>query len=581
MMSLAAMYRATGDRAYLDRLAAHADAVMSQRDHARGVTDYRGISTACWRNTSYQVRPYCYVVHSGMIAYPVAELVRLIGACPDLADVETYDGTTYAAKTTSLLAAAEEVVAAHDDQFVPSGNAGDYIFRPDANFLTYAGSPVPLNQQNAMGRLLVTLWQITGNPDYLDKAQRLAIRLRSAISLGGNGEYLWNYWGGSYSAPGEDISHAAINVGFAALAASAGIEFDEDDLEAFAHTFVVHVYVDDATLSNNVGGGGGVNGSSYKPQAGRWLILAPIRTVIYQAVRNYYDREIDPVGVDSGWTLLGWAYLAEFEPPLCEQFFYDLNWADMGSYMEATAQDPYILTIPPDPTLPCLVPLSIATHRTVTVSQYDGEAYHANAVWLSTGGSFVDRLLAYEPRWHYEYWNGGDLYQFEDAFVPGEGVRVEHPVGRTAPVITSTARTTAEIGSPYSYDDDGLPAATGDEPLWWSVTSGPAEARLDPAIGELSWVPDEAGSVTIVLRVANDLGFAEQSFTVEVVDPNAPDGGTSGDAGEAGDGGSSADNIVGGCGCSAGTRSDRGAIMGGGFLLLLGFWRTRSPPRTP
>src|SRR5687768_8371640 len=46
MMSLAAMFRATGDPAYLDRLAWHADGVLAQRDDARGVADYRGVSGA-------------------------------------------------------------------------------------------------------------------------------------------------------------------------------------------------------------------------------------------------------------------------------------------------------------------------------------------------------------------------------------------------------------------------------------------------------------------------------------------------------------------------------------------------------
>src|SRR5688500_18936657 len=54
MLSLVAMFERTGDRLYLDRLAYHADGVLAQRDDARGVADYAGVSGACWRDTTYQ-----------------------------------------------------------------------------------------------------------------------------------------------------------------------------------------------------------------------------------------------------------------------------------------------------------------------------------------------------------------------------------------------------------------------------------------------------------------------------------------------------------------------------------------------
>jgi len=580
MMALASMYRATGDRIYLDRLAAHADDAMAQRDDARGVADYRGISTACWRNTSFQDQPYCYAVHSGMIAYPIAELVRLIRARPEIAELTTYDGSTYADKATALLAGVEEVVAAHDDQFVPSGSSGNYIFRADASFLTDAGQPMPLNQQNAMGRLLLALWQITGNAAYEDKARRLAVRFHSAVTTGGSGEYLWNYWGDAYSAPGEDISHAAISVGFAVLAAGLGIEIGDADIEALSRTFVVHVYIDDATLSDNVGGGG-VNGSAYKPQAGRWVVLSRKRATIYQVVRNYYETAMEPASVISGSVLLGWAYLAEYEPPLCEHFFYHtaelgfIDWQDQGAHMQATAYGANILTIPPDPTEPCMVPLRIASNRTVTVAQWDGAQYHANAVWRATGGSFVDRVLAYEPRWHFVYSGGGDLYEFEDAFVAGDGVRVMKPAGLSAPSITSAPDTAAAIGTPYAYDSaDGRPDATGDAPLWWSLSSGPAAARADPATGAIDWTPTAGGPVELTLRVENDVGADEQTFTVVVAGADVdaglvPDAGpepdASSDAGSGNDAGSG--RLTGdGCDCSL---ESRGRGPGFGWLLFV------------
>jgi hypothetical protein len=221
-----------------------------------------------------------------------------------------------------------------------------------------------------------------------------------------------------------------------------------------------------------------------------------------------------------------------------------------------------------------MVPLRYAANRTVTVAQWDGGQYHANAVWRSTGGNFVDHLLAYEPRWHFVYHQGGDLYQFEDAFVAGDGIRVMKPAGLTAPQITSTASTTAAIDTPYAYDDvDGLPEATGDAPLWWSLADGPAAARADPATGEIIWTPTSSGSFDFTLLVENDVGSAEQSFTVHVQDPNAdagvpPDAGPGPDApsadADADNGGEIVDD---GCSCRLDAR--RGSDPRSTLLLLL------------
>jgi len=167
MMSLASMYRATLDPMYLDRLAQHIDGVLAQRDDARGEADYRGVSGACWRNLHYQPdnQPYCYVVHTGMITYPIVEYARLVRV-HGLADELAPDGESHGDKATRYIAAVEQSIAFHEDQWNP---AGYYVFRPDATFLDYAGTDVPLNQSNALGRTLVILGALTGNESYREK----------------------------------------------------------------------------------------------------------------------------------------------------------------------------------------------------------------------------------------------------------------------------------------------------------------------------------------------------------------------------------------------------------------------------
>ena len=526
MMSLAAMFRGTGDPLYLDRLARHIDGVLAQRDDARGVADYRGVSGACWRNTSYQPggEAYCYAVHSGMIGFPLAEFARLVGAA-GLRDEAAPDGETYGAKAERYVSAAREVVAYHDDEW---SAAGYYFVRPSASFLSYAGRDLPLNQSNALGRLLLALADVTGEATYRDRAAALALRFRDQLTTDAGGAYLWNYWGGDYSASGEDVSHAGINVGFAALAAARSVEFGGADLDAFAATFVDHVYVDDTTFSDWVGGGS-VNDESYRPQVGRWNVLAPTRTTVYIAVRDLFDRDYPPDGIGSGSVLLGWAYLAEFEPPLCPHFFYSVDWDTFADFRQAAAYGANVLTAPPDLARGCMVPLEVDVPRSTVVGQWDGAAYHRVATWRPTGG-FALRHIPYEPRWPHVYWSGGVLFEFEDAFVAGAGIRVGEPRVLTAPTITSAPPTVGEVGVPLDY----TPTGAGDAPFWWSLAERPSGARVSFATGALSWVPPAPGGYAFTLRLENDVGSAVQSFSVDVPggSDDAVDAGDDGGLGE-------------------------------------------------
>lgn len=525
MMSLAAMTRATGDPTWLDELARHADAALAQRDDVRGVSDYRGVSTACWQNTSYQSggEAYCYVVHSGMVGYPLAEYARLVGVY-GLEDELGYDGQTMGDKAAAYVAAAEDVVAAHDDQWRSDGT---YVFRPDADFLAYPSVALPLNQSNAMGRLLLVLHELTGDAEYLDKATALAERFEESMD-----DYRWNYWAGSYQAPGEDVSHAAINVDFATMCASRGLVFDDADMVGVADSFMERVYIDDQTFSSYLGGGA-TNQSNYLPQVGRWLRLTPWRTGIYTAVRDLYD-DLYPPRVASASNLASWGYLAEFEPKHCEHFFYFVDWEDPdpeseGSLRTATAYGANVLATPPAWDQACMTPLSMELSQDVELQQWDGAAYHRVA---EIKADSTTRLIPFEPRWGYEYWSGGSLLQFADPLFDGTGIAAWESLGLTGPTILSTPPTEGEPGQAMVYAATG----EGDPPFWWSLSDFPTGARIDPATGSLSFTPVADGHYSFTVVLDNDSGRTEQSFvfsaTAPVVDTGTPDTGTPDTAGE-------------------------------------------------
>jgi len=520
MMSLAAMYRATGHRMYLDRLATHLDGVLLQRDDQREVTDYRGVSAACWQTTAYQAEPYCYVVHSGMLIYPMADYVLLVEQA-GLSEADVGDGETYGDKASRFLAAAEETVAAHEDQWDP---AGFYRFRADADFLNYAGDDVPFNQSHAMGRALLVLFDVTQDPAYLEKATAMAQWFRSQMSDGGSGELLWNYWGGAYQGNGEDISHAAINVDFAALAAEHGAVFSEADVAKLAATFMENVYVAHTSYADFVGGGP-LDNPSYRPQTGRWLRLTRARTSVYAGVRELYERDYPAAGVGSGSILLGWANLARYEPIARPHFFYSVDWQDLGDAQKATAYGANVLTVPPDLDAPCLVPLDAKVPRTTSVGQWDGDVYHQLAVWTPSE-DFERHYLPYEPSWPLVYWQDGVLFQFADTFVAGEGIEVRQPLASELPLIV----TTPPADPVYPQDlFEYAPDASGEIPLWWSLTQAPAQASIDPGSGTVHFSTPEIGSFEFVLTAQNAFGSDEQVFTVDVMGDDEGTGSTTGD----------------------------------------------------
>jgi len=398
MMALASMFRATGDPVYLERLAHHVEGVNAQRDDRRGVVDYRGVSGACWRNLHYQDgrEPYCYAVHSGMIAYPMAELARLVRA-HGLEAHDLGDGRTLGAGADAAVAAAVETAAYHDDQWV--AEQGSYRFRGDATFFDRPGSPVPLNMNAAMGRLLLALHDVTGEPAYRDRAEAIARRFEADLHTADDGALLWNYGGGRYVPFGEDVPHASISVDFAVQCAHRGVVFDAADLRGLATTFVRRVVVDDRSLSARIGGGTRARGAE-RSQCARWLRLSPTHAHIYAAVRDVYEQEFPPAQVQTGGTLLPWAYLAEFQPAPCEELATSDGWADQGEgWYSATGETATLRLRPAAPAAACVWALPVEVRKQVVVERWDGEAFLPVATWQATAGETV-RHLPYEPAVH-------------------------------------------------------------------------------------------------------------------------------------------------------------------------------------
>src|SRR5579872_2467853 len=206
LQSYAEMYRATGDTAYLDRLVAHFDRMLTNRDDARHVNDfYRRTSLAGWGSDEYSKgRWHVWAVHTGMICLGPIDFVALVKA-------EGRLHKRYAAKADEYLARIEQSVAAHDPDWRDGPGAEEGYYHDPAI------GPLPLNQQNALGLVQLGLYLVTRDHVYKDRVTRLANYFRNRLRRQPDGAYDWAYAPPlrTHGQGSEDISHAAINIEFA------------------------------------------------------------------------------------------------------------------------------------------------------------------------------------------------------------------------------------------------------------------------------------------------------------------------------------------------------------------------------
>lgn len=280
MSSYMTMYEATGDIDYLHRLAARADRVLAGRDDLRGVADYRSVSDAGWRTFRYQTSaaPYRYVVHSAMLTYPMARFAAIVRDDEELARSTTADGTTLGRKAATYIQRVKETIESHEWQWKNGPQPGEGYYRTplDAPPPLNPGRNLPWNQQNAMGRTLLAMYDATGQQKYLKKAEKLAALFRRFLWRHGD-SYVWQIRNDldatSIDGCGEDISHASINIDFAVSARRAGIVFSNNSLRTLAGTFRQNVLRSDGACWANVTGCGEIG--EYDHAIGRWLVLTP------------------------------------------------------------------------------------------------------------------------------------------------------------------------------------------------------------------------------------------------------------------------------------------------------------------
>lgn len=307
MMALNVMYEATGDTGYLDRQVTLIEQILSKRDSdlaaqygEEAYLDYqRNRVLQAWGTGHYSGGKHtCWIVHAGMLLYPMADFVRIVRAGGEKT-------AAYLGQAGSFVPRLEAAIKEFDADWRdgPEEGMGYYIF-PN-------GSIAPNNQMNAPGRALFILYDLTGKDEYRDKAWKLAAFFKSKLTHVEDGEYyLWAYSQGTPEGPpgtGEDISHASINAHFMYVAWEHGASFDDTDMERLTRTFTEVINLGDGQLAYALGKRQPNN--KYTPQCARWAFLARFDPAVELIIREYMAAHPEEGSLGGNTGALGFAYL--------------------------------------------------------------------------------------------------------------------------------------------------------------------------------------------------------------------------------------------------------------------------------
>lgn len=292
LLGLMQQYRATSETRWLDKMVTHFDRILQKRDDRLGLIDVRtSTSLKGWGTATYDKAGWhVFIVHTGMVCQGPVEFVREVKSNPELQP-------EYGAAANRFLKEIETMVADVQQFWKDKPETGE-------GYYTDPGMPgdgiMPLNMTSAMATVELELYHITGKAEYRDRVRKYATYFKNSLRNNGAGGYNWSYWPKNSKDAvkrGEDISHAALNVDFAARCAVAGIVFTQDDLVKFANTWLKKVRKDDGSWAAYVDGSG-IAETPYLPQAhGRWLTLMrglpdPIAEKLYADVARAFSGAV-------------------------------------------------------------------------------------------------------------------------------------------------------------------------------------------------------------------------------------------------------------------------------------------------
>ena len=209
---------------------------------------------------------YHMTLHTGLITYPLLRFAAL---------VERYDLALWRAQGEQYRDYARAAINVHDAEWRSlSATRGYYVFPPDAP-VWCNGVNLPYNQQAAIGRSLLLLYDLTHEEVYRTRAMKIAQVLRDGLFYHlETDSYWWYYWFGEGYDGWQDVEdrfiptyegfkgvepiyYASIDSDFARLMHAHGLVFSDYDILRLSNTFLhrlttpegqVHCYVNGDTF---------------------------------------------------------------------------------------------------------------------------------------------------------------------------------------------------------------------------------------------------------------------------------------------------------------------------------------------
>ncbi len=342
--SLVEMYEVTGNIGYMKTVKEHVDDIFAHRASEkvprRGIIkdELRKCVMPGWLTGKYKTngKKYAWLVHQGMITYPIARWVHRVkqdNLLPKLSikfKRKPQLGEKYLQSIidsiTDIMCHKEFEKQLHKEADGKGIYYDNDLVHKESGETNLLGTALPFNMQNAAGQTFIMLYLITNDTQYRARAEGLAWFFKNRLKLktGPEGErYDWNYRPGEERS--EDTSHAAINVNFACLCYEVGIVFDATDMTRFVNTFR-HI-CQGASGTADIVAGKGLHGKEYGVTYGntisRWMRLAhfdpSIRPIYWDYYRAFKDKNIAERPEFFPWdktVMPAMAYLAKTSPPV-------------------------------------------------------------------------------------------------------------------------------------------------------------------------------------------------------------------------------------------------------------------------
>jgi hypothetical protein len=229
-------YEATGEIRFLDLVADAYEATLPFRDsELQRVDVLRGRALHSWGTNSYggEGRYTAEVTTAGRVSYPIVQWIQFIRKDPALT-------SKYGERAEKYLQTARQTMEEFTQEYrtVDGTNQGYFVHLP-------TGKAEPLNHMALAARCLAILSELTGEPQFMDKATGIASYFKASMWVDEDDCLVWQYWPQPHDPtclPLEHVWKARVTIEVPLDFAQRGVVFDQQDMQRICNTFLTNIY---------------------------------------------------------------------------------------------------------------------------------------------------------------------------------------------------------------------------------------------------------------------------------------------------------------------------------------------------